>query len=298
MSQTNQPENNEVGLREYGLNELAAVGRVNRRELLRMGGIGGAGLLLTGVLAGCGGSSTGNPSIGSSIASAMTSTGNMDQAILNAAATAEALATVMYYYIIITNQGIYRKGLTGNAPDKAYLVAGYEQELNHYNFLVGAGAKPLALRFYFPTGMFMDPQVTMNTLITLEDAFIAAYLIGVRDFSTTALKVIAAQIMGVEAEHRVLGRTISADLGLTSVTGLAGAESVVPPNNTTNNIAYERTFSSALPDINHVVAALGPFVTPGAKGYMSTVYEFYTANNAAPSAGQPTVTLAGKTPNG
>ena len=260
--------------------------QVNRRSFVtRLGGAAlGAAATVMGV--GCGG--------GNNSASAAPT---MDQNILNAAATAEALATVMYYNIINFPGSIYQTGpLSTNAPDKAYLVAGYEQELNHYNFLVSAGGKALATTFYFPTNMFTDPQVTVNTLVTLEDAFIAAYLIGVRDFSTTALKVIASQIMGVEAEHRSLARVITNDLNLTSVSGLAGAESVTAPGSTANNLAYERTFSSALPDISHVVTALGPFVTPGSTGFGATAFPFSTANTAAPSAGQTQVTLAGTTP--
>ena len=263
---------------------------VSRRDWLKRAGIAGASLTALGAMAGCGGTSAG------SVGSAASST---DQNILNAAATAEALATTMYYNIITTSGGIYKSGLTGNAPDQAYLVAGFEEELNHYNFLVSAGAKPLATTFNFPTNMFVDPQTTVNTLITLEDAFIAAYLIGVRDFSTNALKVIAGQIMGIEAEHRALGRVIANDLNLTAVTGLSGmAESVVAPTGTANNLAYERTFSAALPNIGAVVTALGPFVTAGHAGYSPTAFPFATASAAAPSAGQPTVTLANTTPSG
>jgi len=258
-----------------------------RREFIARAGAAGLGIAATALMAGCGGGSS------SSAAPA-----NSDQAILNAAATAEALATVMYYNIITVSGSIYHTGLASNAPDKAYLVAGYEEELNHYNFLVAHGAHALATTFYFPTGMFTDPQTTVNTLVTLEDAFVAAYLIGVRDFSTNSLKVIAAQIMGVEAEHRTLARVITNDLGLANVSGLAGAESVTAPSATANNLAYERTFSSALPDINHVVSALGPFVTPGASGYSATAYPFATTAAAAPSAGQPPVTLQGTTPAG
>ena len=240
--------------------------QVNRRSFVtRLGGAAlGAAATVMGV--GCGG--------GNNSASAAPT---MDQNILNAAATAEALATVMYYNIINFPGSIYQTGpLSTNAPDKAYLVAGYEQELNHYNFLVSAGGKALATTFYFPTNMFTDPQVTVNTLVTLE--------------------VIASQIMGVEAEHRSLARVITNDLNLTSVSGLAGAESVTAPGSTANNLAYERTFSSALPDISHVVTALGPFVTPGSTGFGATAFPFSTANAAAPSAGQTQVTLAGTTP--
>ena len=57
-------------------------------------------------------------------------------------------------------------------------------------------------------------QTTLNTLVTLEDAFIAAYLIGIRDLSAASLRVLAGQIMGVESEHRVFGRVVATDLGL------------------------------------------------------------------------------------
>jgi len=258
-----------------------------RREFVTRLGAAGLGVAAGTFLAGCGGSS--NHSVAAS--------SNMDGDILNAAATAEALATVMYYNIINAPGSIYQTGpISANAPDKAYLVAGYEQELNHYNFLTANGGKALATTFYFPANMFTDPQTTVNTLVTLEDAFIAAYLIGIRDFSSAGLKVIAGQILGVESEHRALARIITTDLGLTAVSGLAGSEGVTAPNATANNLAYERTFTSALPDISHVVAALGPFVTAGSTGYSATPFTFATASAATPSAGQPAVTLAGLTP--
>jgi hypothetical protein len=264
------------------LNEKTAVAR---RELLRVGGVAGLGLLGGAFLAGCGGSSGSNAT-----------SSNQDSSILVAAATAEALATTMYFYIINTSGGIYTQ-LNGNAPDQAYLVAGYEQELNHTKFLISQGANPLATTFYFPTKMFTDPQTTVNTLVTLEDAFIAAYLIGIRDFSTNALKVIAGEIMGVEAEHRVLARVVANDLGLTETTGLSGApESVAAPSATANNLAYERTFSSALPNIAAVVTALTPFIKPGSAGYATTPYTYGVASAAAPSAGRTTVTLNSTTP--
>ena len=65
-------------------------------------------------------------------------------------------------------------------------------------------------------------------LVTLEDAFIAAYLVGVRHFSTADLRVTAARIMGIESDHRTLARVICADIPpqnggpLATVTGLQG----------------------------------------------------------------------------
>jgi hypothetical protein len=276
-----------------------------RREFLTRIGSAGLGLAAGSLLAGCGG--------GSNSGSAVASSPSNDQQILNAAATAEALATTMYYNIITSP--IYSNntssGIGGNAPDQAYLVAAYEEEINHYNVLVGAGAVPLATTFYFPTGMFTDTtgtsgglQTTIDTLTTLESAFIAAYLYGVMAFSQTADKVLAAQIMGVECEHRALARVIANDTGLTYTTDLAGQhENVQPPTATANDIAYERTYG--VTSISQIVTDLGPFVTSGATGFSTTAYTYANStNNSQPKAlvsytGSPIspVTLDGTTPS-
>lgn len=271
---------------------------ISRRSLLSAG-IGAVGLSATAfsMLTGCGGSSSkAGPS--------------QDTNILNAAATAEALASVMYDNII--KSALYtRLGQLNNFNDQAYLAAGREQEATHYQFLVNAGAKPLATTFYFPVGMFttangqQNIQTTLNTLITLEDAFIAAYLIGIRDFSSPTLRVYAGQILGVESEHRAFGRVIAADLGLSGVTGLSGQ--LEPVNNSAggssfaaaaNNLAFERTFSSALPNIGAVVSALGPFVTAptagAANAYDGTPYAYQTTNYYLTTS--PTAPLANTAP--
>lgn len=200
-----------------------------------------------------------------------------DQAIIQAAATAEALATTMYFNIV--NSSIYTDGLSTNANDQAYLVAGYEEELDHYQ-LLSSVYPALATTFYFPTGMFGDPstyRTTVNTLVTLEDAFIAAYLIGIRDLSSPGLKVLAGQIMGVESEHRAFGRVIAADLNLHSTTGLSGtAEGVDGTSNfAANNLSYERTFAGpgGLNQISDVVNALKPFLGVPTAGFSTTPYK-------------------------
>ncbi len=219
-----------------------------------------------------------------------------DVAIVQAAATAEALATTMYFHIITSD--LYAAGLSGNANDQAYLVAGYEQELAHYNLLTTI-APAYTTTFYFPTGMFGGANTyatTINTLVTLEDAFIAAYLIGVRDLSTPALAVLAAQIMGVESEHRAFGRVVAADLGLGSTTGLSGVAEGVDGSAgfAANNLAYERKFQPPLNQITDVVSALGPFITPGTAGFSTTPFKFSGALSL-PSSIKP-ITLADTTP--
>ena len=143
--------------------------------------------------------------------------------------TGDALASVMYDNIIKTSPAYARLKSSGNINDQAYLVAGREQEAIHYATLVGAGGVPLATTFYFPTNMFSDSTfaTTINTLVALEDTFIAAYLIAIRDFSSNGTKELAGQILGVEAEHRAFARVIAADLGLASTTGQSGVPELV-----------------------------------------------------------------------
>ncbi|HKV50429.1 MAG TPA: ferritin-like domain-containing protein [Gemmatimonadaceae bacterium] len=257
----------------------------DRRIFIAKLGLFGLGAAsATGFLAACGSST------------APSSTG-LDQQIINAAATAEALASVMYDNIIKSSPAYAALG-GDHADDQRYLAAGREQEAIHYMTLVGAGAKAATTDFYFPTGMFTDTgyATTVNTLVTLEDAFIAAYLIGVRDLSTDALKQLAAQILGIECEHRALARIIAADLNLPGTKGLSGvSEPSTGAGRAPNNLAFERTFSSSFKTIDDIVTALGPFIAPGTSGFDTTKFSFDPTSNFYVTEA-PTVTLDDTTP--
>lgn len=181
-----------------------------------------------------------------------------DKKILVAAQTAEALAVTTYSNIINLSP------FFGNLPDddQNYLSAALQEEMSHYATLQSISKKPTpSTTFYYPANMFQDAQTTINVLVSLEDAFIAAYLVGVRDFSNAKLRVTAARIMGIESDHRSLARVIAKDLGLTSTTGLQGfQESVNPPNNN----GYERTMEWTT--ISQAVTVLTPFVDITAAG--------------------------------
>lgn len=180
-----------------------------------------------------------------------------DIEILVAAEIAEALAVTTYSNII--DIAPFFKGL--ESDDQGYLKAARQEEMSHYRLeaSVTGQASPFTM-FFYPKGMFQDPQVTLNTLVTLEDAFIAAYLVGVRNFSSTNLRVTAARIMGIESDHRTLARVVAPNVPaayggpIETVTGALGvAESVDPPNNN----GYERTLCWT--SIDQAVAALLPF---------------------------------------
>ena len=181
-----------------------------------------------------------------------------DRDIIIAAEIAEALAVTTYMNIINTSP--FFSGLP--ADDQNYLAAALQEEMSHYLLEESVTGQPTPYtKFYYPAGMFTNPQTTLDILVTLEDAFIAAYLVGVRNFSTMDLRVTAARIMGIESDHRSLARVIASDLNLSTVTGAQGdAEDVNPPNNN----GYERTLKWT--SISQAVAALTPFADVTAAG--------------------------------
>ena len=233
----------------------------SRRSFLRktgMAGVAGAAVF-SGLM------TVGSPRVlGSGVSSAeevgddQASAKKRDHDILIAAEIAEALAVTTYTNII--DGAPFFTHLP--VDDQGYLVAARQEEMSHYNLEKSVTGDPSPFNsFFYPAGMFEDAQTTLNVLVTLEDAFIAAYLVGVRDFSTADFRVTAARIMGIESDHRTLARVLGADVAsqdggpIENITGIQGiAESIDPPNNN----GYERTLCWTR--IQQAVAALTPFV--------------------------------------
>jgi hypothetical protein len=229
---------------------------IDRRQFLGRAGATGAGVLAAG-----GGIGALLPSVA---AARKAGVKKGDLEILGAAQIAEALAVTTYTNIIDTAPFFGRL----ESDDQGYLKAARQEEMSHFLLEEGVTRKPSPFTtFYYPPNMFQDAQTTLNVLVTLEDAFIAAYLVGVRDFSTPDLRVTAARIMGIESDHRTLARVVApgvaaADGGpIESVTGVQGkSESVDPPNNN----GYERTLRWT--NISKAVTALTPFLDKTAAG--------------------------------
>ena len=165
--------------------------------------------------------------------------------------------------------------VNGNAPNVAYIRAAMAQEISHANLLRAVGnlaATPGGdpyQTFYFPAGTFDTLTAFIGILEALEQAFIGAYLNAIREFSLLAARAttrgvptgayggpysgaqlsyfaeVAASILGIECEHRVLGLVIT---------------------NTTqpNDRYFEQT--DTLTSVYHgsasAVSALTPFLTP------------------------------------
>jgi hypothetical protein len=236
------------------------------------------------------------------------------QQIFTAALVAEGLANVFYYNVltgpVIQNVNLAGPGgtakniaPTGQADNVGYIRAALYEEIQHaqlFRQLLGSdsNANDPFQTFYLDPAAFSDLTTFVNTLQALENAFIGAYLAAILEFSTLAAQgktltfggqqfspgtlsyfaQVSASIMGVECEHRALGRSINPIL--------------IPANNTN----YELTdgILSVYNGPHSAVAALTPFLTPGAgktayelkpaHDFAYTVWTFVTGSIPAPQA--------------
>ncbi len=164
----------------------------------------------------------------------------------------------------------------GNLGNVEYFRAALSEEIAHANLLrslIGktASSTDPVQKFYLPTGTFDTLAAFTGVLDALENAFIGAYLNATIEFAQMAVDTrgyesvqrdasgkpykttdleyfaqVAASIMGVESEHRVLGRVVS-------------------NTNPANNLNYEQTdgLTSVYNGKKSAVVALTPFLAPG-----------------------------------
>ena len=165
----------------------------------------------------------------------------------------------------------------GNEGNVEYIRAALNEEIMHADLLraltggTTSAGDPVQM-FYLPTGTFDTLTPFLAVLDALENAFIGAYLNATIELAQMAADTragaatqldsagkpynsstlayfaqVAASIMGVEAEHRVLGRVIS-------------------NSNPANQLCYEQTdgLTSVYNVTASAVVALTPFLTPGA----------------------------------
>ncbi|HTA16049.1 MAG TPA: ferritin-like domain-containing protein [Solirubrobacteraceae bacterium] len=245
----NQYENPDASYNGLPASEDSWTTSTTRKSFLKSAAVAGAGATSLGALAPAAALAKGRKGKGRLT--------HGDVEILKAAQIAEALAVTTYSNII--DAAPFFKNIP--ADDQGYLKGALQEEMSHYLLEESLTGKPSAFTtFYYPPNMFSDAQTTLNVLVTLEDAFIAAYLVGVRHFSTPDLRVTAARIMGIESDHRTLARVVGPDVTggdggpIEQITGIQKtAESVDPPNNN----GYERTLM--LTNIGQAVEALLPF---------------------------------------
>ena len=144
-------------------------------------------------------------------ADAVASSQNTPENILNVAATAEVLAT------IVNTVGVKRLGDQMDNVTRRNFEAAAREELIHYKKLTGAlGARPATKRIWVPDKVFSSVNNLLDTVIVGDQIFINAYLIGTTVFGSAGAGQAArvtAQFMGVEAVHRALARQSRGLLG-------------------------------------------------------------------------------------
>ncbi len=184
-------------------------------------------------------------------------------------------------------------GVRGNVQ---YMRSAFFQEWSHANLIRSAlGSSNFTQdpvqTFYLPQSAFTDINGFADMLATLENAFIGAYMTAIQEFATKAalggaqggtytdidghtyssaqlvyFAKAAASILGVESEHRILGRVIS-------------------DREPGDNVLYEGTdgLSSLFSGPNSAAAALKPFLTPGT----GPAYQLQTAQANQTALGLP-----------
>ena len=272
--------------------------RLDRRRLLRNSGLLGLGAATTGLLLPRAFGQTSTSQATEQAADTVTE-------IFTAALVAEDLATTFYYNglvgRVIGDPALAGSGggihdiTNGNEPNVQYIQAALTEEINHANLfrsLLG-GTKSTSdpyQTFYFPAGTFEQIGSFTSILMALENAFIGAYLAAIQEFALMSANVpasskytatqlqyfakVAASIMGIECEHRVLGN-------------------VIANINPSNNLNYESTdgIQSVYNGPHSAFAALTPFVTASTgQGYsLQTAIEGAAAVGIVVQGAPPTM---------
>ena len=153
--------------------------------------------------------------------------------IINIAAAAEALAIAALGGAL---QSAADNTLALNAEHVQFVTAARAEEQAHFDYLIAAGAKPLTTTFTLPDPKILsDVPTFLNTVIGLEEAFIAAYLAAAQEFAIAGrpdLVQLAMQVGCVEAEHRAHARFYAI---------VGGVLSGVP-----NNVAFEKSMFTSV----------------------------------------------------
>jgi hypothetical protein len=154
------------------------------------------------------------------------------QSILNTALTAERIAATLYYAALTAPAVLRNSALAGRSADPTnpglppggspqhvrFLQAALDAELKHAALLSAAGAQSPYTRFYFPPTTFqsmgtsVDAGSFLGVVEILETAMSGLYVAAAEHFLQLGrhdLAALATQLMGVEAEHRTLGRVVA-----------------------------------------------------------------------------------------
>jgi hypothetical protein len=133
-----------------------------------------------------------------------TSSPNTVENIVNIAATAEVLATIV--------NTVGWESVQMDATTRRNVGAAARHEVIHYDTLVSdaVGARAVTKRIWVPDAVFANRDNLLKTLAVGDQIFINAYLLGLTVFARggnlrgSRFARFAAEFMGVEAVHRAL----------------------------------------------------------------------------------------------
>jgi len=145
---------------------------------------------------------------------------NDPQTILNVAATAEVLATIVNTVggerLAVLNKRAKARGKKVDKITFRNVRSAAREELIHYDVLKSLGAVELTKSIWVPTEVFASKRNLLRTLEVGDQIFINAYLIGTTAFGNAGLGNEArftGEFMGAEAVHRALARQSLGKLG-------------------------------------------------------------------------------------
>jgi hypothetical protein len=187
----------------------------------------------------------------------------------NAAVGAERIAVAFYSNALGTSSPFSApsdtaKGTLLNAAHREYFEAARNQEASHLATLLSLELSFPFSTFAFPAGTFASAKAMLAMGEQLENVFIGAYLGAVRAGASTGTGLgafvaeAAAQILGIECEHRVLIRDIAGEDPPNDrfYEGDVGA----PPSNALGDSGQRSEVYASAADAVHALLALG--ITP------------------------------------
>jgi len=149
-----------------------------------------------------------------------------------------------------------------NSSHRSYFQAAFNQESSHLTTLLGAGGSFPFAHFGFPAGTFGSPDSMLAMGMQLESIFIGAYLGAVKAAAGSGNAFVAeaaAQICGIECEHRVLINDIA---GISPPNDRFYEGDVGSPSNDLGNTGMRSTVYATARDAVNALLAL--HITPAA----------------------------------